>query len=309
MITSYSYESLCNYQYTDKSVDNPKNNDIVFCQIENIPLFFSHCQQTSNKYVVVSVRSDFGIEEQALAHPNKDFLKRAHFVDWSKIMDEKEAYVSLDLGETANLKLCRPTDKYSIKTYAYTHATFKEVPENVVKWFACNVNVYHPKIQNVPFGLSELPPKEVIQHAVKKGKDKLLYVNFTDYTIERKLLNNYFRDNPGPNVTYRAKAIPRTEYLKEMSEHKYVLCPRGNGWDCWRIWEALYLGCIPVVERSYFSTFFNDLPVMIVDDFKTLTDTKLIKSYDMLGAKTYNLDKLKLEYWKERINEVIHRPV
>jgi hypothetical protein len=32
--------------------------------------------------------------------------------------------------------------------------------------------------------------------------------------------------------------------------YKYVICPRGNGIDTHRVWEALYLGVVPVVHHT-----------------------------------------------------------
>ena len=39
------------------------------------------------------------------------------------------------------------------------------------------------------------------------------------------------------------------EYCAQVAQHQYVLCPWGNGYDCCRMWEAMYLGAIPIVLR------------------------------------------------------------
>jgi len=38
-------------------------------------------------------------------------------------------------------------------------------------------------------------------------------------------------------------------YRNEIMNSKFILCPSGIGWDTYRIWEALNLGTIPVIER------------------------------------------------------------
>jgi hypothetical protein len=33
-----------------------------------------------------------------------------------------------------------------------------------------------------------------------------------------------------------------------MSDYQFVASPMGNGYDCHRTWEALALGCVPIVN-------------------------------------------------------------
>jgi hypothetical protein len=54
-----------------------------------------------------------------------------------------------------------------------------------------------------------------------------------------------------------------------------VICPRGNGIDTHRVWEALYLGVVPVVQRSSLDALYGPLPVLIIESFENLTATFL----------------------------------
>ena len=38
----------------------------------------------------------------------------------------------------------------------------------------------------------------------------------------------------------------------KQKDFAFVLCPHGGGLDCHRNWEALCLGCIPIVKTSKF---------------------------------------------------------
>jgi hypothetical protein len=54
-----------------------------------------------------------------------------------------------------------------------------------------------------------------------------------------------------------------------MRNSLFVPSPAGNGYDCHRTWEALYLGAIPVILKSEFcgdSTW----PVLLVDEWNDL---------------------------------------
>jgi hypothetical protein len=60
------------------------------------------------------------------------------------------------------------------------------------------------------------------------------------------------------------------QYLKELAQSKFVICPPGYGYDTHCIWESLTVGSIPVVEISPFGPglerSFSHLPVLVVDD-------------------------------------------
>jgi hypothetical protein len=60
---------------------------------------------------------------------------------------------------------------------------------------------------------------------------------------------------------------------KLMRKTMFVPSPAGNGIDCHRTWEALYLGAVPVVLRSeYFGE--NNWPVLVVDSWSELLEKK-----------------------------------
>ena len=59
-----------------------------------------------------------------------------------------------------------------------------------------------------------------------------------------------------------------------------VLCPPGEGYDSSRIYETLFTGSMPVVERSTgLDRSFYKLPVLMVDDFVVLTPFMIKQAY------------------------------
>ena len=94
--------------------------------------------------------------------------------------------------------------------------------------------------------------------------------------------------------------------MNELSSHKFVLCPNGNGIDCFRTWEALTLGTIPIVERSYVSESFSDLPILIVDNMYGITKDFLDEQYELIMNRFPDwstIEKLKLSYWGRVFSE------
>lgn len=64
------------------------------------------------------------------------------------------------------------------------------------------------------------------------------------------------------------------EHRKALTRYSFVACPPGNGLDTHRMWEALYLGCVPIVLRSELAEECKrlGLPVWIVDDYGELEE-------------------------------------
>lgn len=101
-------------------------------------------------------------------------------------------------------------------------------------------------------------------------RDIVLLVSFNDHTNpgERKAARDAAESLPGVYVV-PPKVSPRN-YRKLVRRSNFVLSPPGNGPDCHRTWEALYLGAIPIVKSAYWPFKNFDLPVVTVDSWDRL---------------------------------------
>ena len=109
------------------------------------------------------------------------------------------------------------------------------------------------------------------------------------------------------NLTFSEKEIVnRNDSWIKQSKYAFVVSPLGNGLDCHRTWEALILGCIPIVKTSGIDNLYKDLPVLIVDDWNDVTKELLENVVNDFKEKhekgLYNYDKLLLKYWVDKIN-------
>ena len=66
----------------------------------------------------------------------------------------------------------------------------------------------------------------------------------------------------------------------------FVVSPRGHGYDCHRTWEALALGCIPIVKHSPIDHVFDHLPVLIVREWSDVNRELLVQTLDSFANKT-----------------------
>lgn len=92
----------------------------------------------------------------------------------------------------------------------------------------------------------------------------------------------------------------------------FEVSPRGNGLDCFRTWEALYLGLIPIVKSSTLDPLYEDeeLPVVIVRDWSEITEESLARWRVQMEPRFLpgSVRKLTLGYWVEKIKKASSSP-
>ena len=109
-----------------------------------------------------------------------------------------------------------------------------------------------------------------------------------------------------PFVHALSGRLPRQEFWQKASEFQFVGSPLGRGLDCHRTWEALALGCVPIIRKTTLSPLFDDLPVLQVDSYEDITEEMLDSAAAAAAAAFQNqavIDKLmSLQYWDEMIH-------
>jgi len=102
-------------------------------------------------------------------------------------------------------------------------------------------------------------------------------------------------------VYYQPFKTTRNDCWNNMTKYAFVISPHGNGLDCHRTWEALCLGCIPIVKTSGLDPLFEGLPVWIVRDWSEITETNMRSKVDEFRNRTFQYEKLTLGYWQTKI--------
>jgi hypothetical protein len=183
----------------------------------------------------------------------------------------------------------------------------KILNSNIRVWFCQNKLIQHSKLRSLPIGLYYPHDENYIMQLYnqcqqpKQTNLKLVYLNINvdTYPEERSKIVELYYDKDW--ITYENKVSLGT-YLSSMYCHKFVFAPRGNGLDTFRLWEALYLGCIPIVKYHIGYDDFKDLPILFVESWDNITEDFLTTQYKIIISKQYNFDKLKMSYWINAIN-------
>jgi len=187
------------------------------------------------------------------------------------------------------------------------------IPDNVLRLYASNVNTVHPRISQLAVGLENTMwpgnKREIIIELRQKNlpHDKFVYMNhaFNTNPEERHYVYNMFHSKPWVTVgEYKGNRKGYDIYYQNIATHKFILNPMGNCYDNHRMWEAWYLGCIPISKRSISIGYYDDLPHVIVDDWSEVTEEFLNKEYERIINGTWNMEKLMFVYWRNKINAV-----
>jgi hypothetical protein len=190
------------------------------------------------------------------------------------------------------------------------------LPDNVVMWFAQNVNIDHPRIQSIPIGLENdkwfkgIRKKEKMEAKLRTPKryKNLVYLNSNTVTNpkEREPLYTLFEKQNWVTAVRGVNGRGFDEYLDNMYNHKFVFCPDGNGIDTHRLWETLYLNSVPIVKRGINIKIYYKIPMIVVTDWKQLLGKqKQLEEYLDLEFQNWEKDMLTFEYWKEKIRNYV----
>ena len=173
----------------------------------------------------------------------------------------------------------------------------------LIKWYGQNMRIISDKTLPIPIGLENNYWKRTNIHIIEQhssnSKIKLLYLNFSITNPNRSKIMNILLQN-GFN---KNKKLDWDYYIEDLSRHKFCISPKGNGIDCHRTWECLYLGVIPIVEKSPHMCYFHDLPILFVDSYNDISVQYLNQIYENFKHKSFNMDKLSLSYWNRKIRE------
>jgi hypothetical protein len=180
-----------------------------------------------------------------------------------------------------------------------------KIPDNVLGIYAGNAQSFGNKVIPMPYGLQrKLYPNdnrhEILTNLIDLiiKPNKLLYINHNVNTnILRQKINNLFENKNW--VTLDTPTHDYTQYLLNIKNHKFMICPEGNaiGCDCHRNWEVIYMRRVPIIEKNeYLEKIFHEIPVLFVDSFFDITEEFLNKNnYLYEEMQSFDLTKLDIE--------------
>ena len=134
-------------------------------------------------------------------------------------------------------------------------------------------------------------------------REPKIYCNFTktDFQDRWKHRKESLQIIPKDLLVENNIFTPRTENWKKMTQYTFVLSPFGRGMDCHRTWEALSLGCIPIIKAPHFKKMYDGLPILVISDWKEITRELLENTIEDFKTRIFDYKKLELSYWTKQI--------
>ena len=214
----------------------------------------------------------------------------------------------------------------------FTRSDFDTFLKNpyLLHWFSQNMIYKHPKITIMPIGLDyhtmvtrdiwgptiTSENQEILLKSIKKVpfyERKIKTICYANFHFQTKTKHGYDRLDAIKQINkdliyYEPKMIPRLNTWNKQKDYVFVISPHGGGYDCHRLWEALILGCIPIVKTSPIDQLYDDLPVLIVKEWSDITEVLLQETIELFN-KYQNQDqkindKLSLQYWINRMKNI-----
>ena len=183
-------------------------------------------------------------------------------------------------------------------------------------------NREHKYGQNLNQYINAMKNSMIPNHSANKG---LLLVPLTPNSLDRAKVLTWLEKTVKKNgeTWYNHTILPHPDWLKAITEHKFVLAPFGNGLDTHRMYEIWLMGGIPVARKSTISSCFNDedtsiggngspggsLPVVFLDSWDQLTKKRLVEEWKKIvkvSKEEWNWRRLTLGHWMERLNCPTH---
>ena len=183
-----------------------------------------------------------------------------------------------------------------------SHSFFVCLTELGFRPYSVNIVERSPFVQPLPIGLENrwrlnngrIGPFRGLQSKVqfRAVRKELVFAAFNVLTnpTDRTIAHAACSKAGFPVIDER---IPPRKHRRHLLDSYFVISPPGNGPDCHRTWEAIYLGCVPVVLRGSLSEeFTTNLPIFAVEDwsdfFNLSTDQKLA-AYEQLRNRSSDL--------------------
>ncbi len=105
-------------------------------------------------------------------------------------------------------------------------------------------------------------------------------------------------------AVFPRSTVQRLRLYEIYCQYAFVASPFGRGMDCYRTWEALLMGAVPIVRRSPITQVFDGFPVAIIDDWREVTQNRLedwVNQFSGAWDDGSLEERLTSSYWWQRI--------
>ena len=242
--------------------------DLIICLPDNI---YNHpwiCAKNNQFLDITTINSNFDNPKYIYVYPNcyEIFKDKLQFFNNPFVLVSNNSDTPVDDNIECN--------------YIANHP-------KVIRWFAQNLLLKHPKIEMIPIGFANERWKHgnptAISNTIKNldniEKTNDIYFHFCIHTNFEKRNDCYMKVRDYIRVS---DIKMEEDYFDYLATFKFALCPVGNGVDTYRLWECFYFKVIPIVIDNVLIRFIQEkynFPMIILNDWTDLLGTTITYDY------------------------------
>jgi len=256
---------------------NSKERIIIFCvnSMGYINKLIPFLNEVTKPFILITAMEDTQLPLEIDNEFMNNITNNSHFKHWfsiNKTIPNNEKFTSIPYG----------LDFWTLTTHLYFGEDIQTIIQQNLVLESITNNMIH--------FLKRIPKIHASFH---------LHLSDARNGGWRSKLQNII---PKDIIYYQPDKIPRRDLYLSMSNFSFVISPFGHGFDCIRTFEALCLGCIVIMKKSFLDIIYEELPVLIVNEWTDINEELLQKTLIEFNNKTFNYNKLKMDYWIELVN-------
>lgn len=225
------------------------------------------------------------------------YYSGAHGLVWVRLSTQSRDGMPCDLDHFVRGALSTIQKPFTLITTDGDVSVPSEIPTATVKallncpwlmsWYTQNYDGYaHPKLVPFPIGIDlhtprfcSSPLRLVLQ--LQRLRSHRIPLNQAPLRVFCDLELSYASEERRritatlghcSHVDFLKKRVSQGSIWKRYAEYPFVISTSGNGIDCHRTWELLYLGTIVITKTSSLDRLYDGLPVVIVKEWEEVCD-------------------------------------
>ena len=249
-----------------------------------------------------------------------DFFRDLCDIQWHQEMPDKEHIIMYANSEeyisAIDVIYENPERTFTLITHNsdYSLSVGGPMPSNLKVWYGQNIDSTMPNVKPLPIGLENTkwhPVKREILNLALPARTNphrhlkaLCQFNPETYKKERQgLLSMVLKNEIAADPFYAINGADFGFYVDNLTRYRFCLCPRGNGVDTHRLWEAILLGCIPIAKKHGCYNYEEKLPIVFINSWYEVTEKFLESQFEKFDKTLLNTPLLFKEYWRNKIYE------
>ena len=300
VIADFIHQGDLYFGYRGNKLFNPSkmfDNCIIYINLNFVHIFIEMMRNNKFKYILISGYSDYIVpylRETEKFSPINTILNDQNLICWfgtNNISDHpKIKLIPTGISKTI------PVVKYDQEQGDTMEWIYQMETHNAIKNF---IRYRTEQMSIIERMRSKKISNKLIHISFSVSKTDTGFSSIRRYDNHRRYLDKYIREQTP------FEHIQLSDWFNNIStiqEYKYSLCPHARCPDSYRIWESLIVGTVPIVFSSQIDELYQDLPILILDNFYQLNELYLEEQYDIIISRDdYKFEKLSIGYWEDII--------